>query len=191
MFHLSLSDSSWGMTDYRCNWRFFNQALISSGSFAIGGYDMWSNLAGDRKGILLTISLVLVVSFIAFWALQHWRDAQTAATLTPEAALLAMQDAGFETENVQDISYYPGPMTTGERGIEFYTHVERETYHVLVVQYASSKEARQVTREINALNQRMEGGYAQALHRGSIILHVYPSDRDVAEALNDVLKGIE
>ncbi|NIV29892.1 MAG: hypothetical protein GWN58_10425 [Anaerolineae bacterium] len=151
---------------------------------------MWNAQFWRRKWFWLVTSLALLILLSAFWALKAWRDARFATNLTPKEVVRAFQNVGFEAKNLKDIGYYPGPMARGE-GVEFYTHANDKAFHIIVVMYTSNEKAKVVATEINALNQRMEGGYASALHRGPIVVTIYPSERTVTHKLEFALKEIE
>jgi hypothetical protein len=143
------------------------------------------------KGLILAILLVLSVLILIIWTYLLWRETQVAKSLTPEAIVQEFQNAGFEIHDAEDMSYYPGPMSVGMHGIKFSTTMEAETIHVLVVLYSDRNEARQVSRAVNSLNERMNGSYGYAFSRGPVVLQVDTRDKNAAREFNAVLKAAE
>ena len=145
---------------------------------------MQSGWVRSNKRILVIIVIAvlgLVPLLLGLWVRAAYRETQVAANLTPELIVRAFQDAGVETNDVQDMDYYPGPMSSGERGISFTTHAnDGETFAVLVVMYTNIKEARQAMVVVNEMNQRMNGTYGYAFYRGPITLVVGTYDEGVA-----------
>lgn len=147
-----------------------------------------------NKGILVIIViaiLVLVLLLVGYWTRAAYREAQIAASLTPELVVKAFQDAGFETNDVRGMDYYPGPMPPGQYGTRFSIETSDEIVHVFVVLYNSNEEARKAAIAINELNRQMGGTYGYAFHRGPILLDVAAYNEQVARELYAVLKAIE
>jgi hypothetical protein len=151
---------------------------------------MWINqiLVHKELWLIIILILILTLSLAALWARN---TTQTSVDLKPESVIRAFQDAGFETENIQNIDYYPGPMSPGVQGLEFSTYAGDETFDVLVVLYANDKEAKQVTDAVNDLNSRMKGYYGYAYYRSSIVLLVGAYNESVACEFNNILKKIQ
>ncbi len=148
----------------------------------------------SNKGILVIIViavLVLVLLLLGFWVRAAYRKAQIAASLTPELVVKAFQDAGFKTNDVRDMDYYPGPMPPGQYGTRFSMETSDEIVHVFVVLYNSDEEARRAAIAINELNLQMGGTYGYAFYRGPILLDIAAYNEQVAREFYAVLKAIE
>lgn len=144
---------------------------------------MWRN-----KRLLLVASLILLL--LSVWAFMVWRKAEATANLTPELVVSAFQDAGLEVDNAQYMTSYPGAILPGEYGISFSTRVYGETCNVYIVSYAGNGQAKESVSEINGLDSRMGGYYADAFRRGSIILVVSSQNEEIARRLNRVFQAI-
>lgn len=113
--------------------------------------------------------------------------------LTPEAVVDMFADAGYDVSELQAVTTYPGPLTNRDRSIssggKFNVRFADSIIEVYVVRYSNNSDSAYVTRQINALNKRMNGGYAYAYHRGPIVLSISTFDRNIARELGGVFLG--
>ncbi len=138
---------------------------------------------------LFVIALILLVWGLA--ALSDWFEVQETRDITPESVVKAFRDAGYRVTDVRKVNDHPGPMAIPEYGIRFNLHTSDTIFSVLVVLYDERDKARQSAVQINALDQRMNGGYTYAFYRGAVLVQIFPSDKDMGRELDAVLKAIE
>jgi hypothetical protein len=97
--------------------------------------------------------------------------------------------AGYDVSELRAVPQYPGPLSDkrikqgGEFDIRF---TDATVVRVYVAFYSNGFNASYVTRESNALNRRMNGGFAYAYRRGSVVLSIGTFDSNVAQELSRV-----
>lgn len=135
--------------------------------------------------------MILLLSVLSLWALRSWLEAQEDEHITPEAVVRAFRDVGYRLSNVREVDDYPGPMAIPEYGIRFDIHTNDTVFDLLVVSYDTRERTRRSAIAVNDLDRRMNGGYAYAFYRGTVLIQIFPSDADMGRELNAVLKAIE
>jgi hypothetical protein len=147
--------------------------------------------APKRWGVVLmvlVILILLILGVIIFHTVMQRNKA--ALELTPEDAIQAFREAGFEIKDLTYDVYYPADYV-GEWGVEFTTVFKSETYSILVALYSSKGEAQRIARGVNGLNRSMNGGHASASSYGAMLIQVYPSDEMLNNRFHSILKQID
>jgi hypothetical protein len=128
----------------------------------------------------------LIGCIVVWWVYQANSD----QGLRPESVVNMFAEAGYEVSELQAVATYPGPLTNRDRPInnggKFSVRVADSIVEVYVVCYSNNSDGAYVTRQINALNKRMNGGYAYAYHRGTVVLSIGTFDSNIAQELGRV-----
>jgi hypothetical protein len=151
-----------------------------------------SGRAPKHWGVVLMVLVILtpLILGMGIWYTVMQRN-KAALKLTPEDAIQAFREAGFTIEDVQDVTYYPGPLPPGIYGRKLNLIIGSDTYSIHVILYSDSKRSRKMAKEVNAFNDSMSGGYASAFSYGAMLVQVYPSDETLTNRLHSILKKID
>jgi len=133
--------------------------------------------------ILLLIVVGLYISIYGIWAKR-----QNSIHITPEEFITVLQNNGYVIENVYYDDYVPGPIAKPLYALRFNLYLENEKYGVYVSLQKSWDYARNSVKSVNALNKRMNGGYAYAFELGDLFVQIIPSHKDVGKQLYRVLR---
>jgi hypothetical protein len=98
-------------------------------------------------------------------------------------------EAGYEVSELQTVSEYTGPLSDRKviQGGEFNIKLTNATVVTACVAfYSNGLDAAYVTRESNALNRRMNGGFSYAYRRGTVVLSIDTFDSNIAQELGEV-----
>ena len=144
----------------------------------------------NKKWLMIVgffLGLCCLIGCITLWvAYQTNRDQD----LTPGSVVDIFANAGYDVSELQTVAIYPGPLTNRDRPInnggKFSVRVAGSIIEIYVVCYSNNSDGAYVTRQINALNKRMNGGYAYAYHRGSVVLSIGTFDSNIARELGRV-----
>jgi hypothetical protein len=145
----------------------------------------------NRIGIVLMVLVILIPLILGAtsWHTVMQRN-KAALELTPENAIQAFREAGFEIRDLTYDVYYPADYV-GEWGVEFTTVFKSETYSILVALYSSKGEAQRVARSVNGLNRSMNGGHASASSYGAMLIQVYPAEEMLNNRFHSILKQLD
>ncbi|MCP4609883.1 MAG: hypothetical protein GY845_14340 [Planctomycetes bacterium] len=148
----------------------------------------------NLKKCLALALFVIVIFMLSVWGFmvsRCWFEARETVDISPESVVRAFQDAGYRVSNVQETDDHPGPMAIPEYGIRFDIFANGTVFDVLVVSYDEQERARRSAIAVNDLDRRMDGGYSYAFWRGTVLVQIFPSDKDMGRELDAVLKAIE
>lgn len=107
-----------------------------------------------------------------------------------ENVVIAFSNAGYEVSEIYPVDQYPGPLTNRARPIQsggkFYLKLGEVNIELYVVTYSKIIDAIYINREINALNRRMNDGFAYSFRKDKAVFLINTLERDTAAELSAV-----
>ncbi|MEA2008841.1 MAG: hypothetical protein U9O54_06940 [Chloroflexota bacterium] len=152
---------------------------------------MWNKGIPNKKILVVILFLLFTSLALGLWFKRSWIRKQESIHITPEEVVKAFQEEGYRISNVRLSDERPGPMALPKYGIRFDLSSGTQKYDVYVTWHENWEVAQLSTRGINALDKRMNGGYAYAFSYGDILVQVAPSTKDMGRELFAILKKID
>ncbi|MDX9863666.1 MAG: hypothetical protein RBT34_02560 [Anaerolineaceae bacterium] len=123
-----------------------------------------------RKILLVLILVLCVISIFLGVKSFLWARKQESINITPKEVIEVFQESGFEIVNIQTLRQEEVPLEFQEGVICSDLIVDGMEYGVCVGATNHWKAARAIAKELNALDDRMGGGFAYFFYHGSVLL---------------------
>lgn len=135
-----------------------------------------------RCALLILLSLIILGSLSYFGVNRIlWIKEQEAINMTSAQVAEIIKNAGFEITNYRILSLEEAPLAFEEGDICFDIELDGMLYLVCIAERSGWKSAKTVSKELNALDNRMQGGFVHCFYYGPILVAVGPRGEEVIE----------
>jgi hypothetical protein len=130
-----------------------------------------------KKTTIGILVILIVATLLVLIALRIWEIKQSSIHITPEEAITKFQGAGYSITNIMYEEYVPGPIAFPQYAMRFNIQSENQKYSVYIALFDNWQLAKDSEKSVNALNRRMNGGYAYGFYCGEVFLQIIPSHK--------------
>jgi len=155
------------------------------------------NCFGINNKLFQVVSLfaLAILIYVGFFSVERllFEKKQKAIHITTEKVIEVFQDNGYKIYALQylDSKSDRGMFQFAKHGARLELSVYNKKYELLIVEADSWEMANAYVKVSNDLNDRMKGKLGYSICFGDILIQIFPSDKEFANELYQVLNSLE
>ena len=152
-----------------------------------------------NKKLLFLFFITLAILFLgAYFCIKELSliKVQRNIYLTPEDIIKIFQNSELKVYGIEYYEHgvkFSGPISPDSVVYAYHCNVEINTieYRLNLILNNSWKEARNLARYINRLDNQMNGNLAYSIYYGPVVINISPSDKNIGNFLYDLISSVK